>query len=169
MLRISVLMLLACAGWMALTSRAAEHPGWLNIEEQVAAITAGPQVTVVHFWAPWCPNSRAELKDDGWSTFVASNLDVKFVFVTMWSAEDGATLLKEMGVTDRGNLTVLHHPQHSRKAGERAEVFMELPVTWLPTTWVFRAGKLRYAFNYGEVRWPMLQQAVRDAAETWER
>ncbi|QYM78643.1 hypothetical protein K0B96_15265 [Horticoccus luteus] len=145
------------------------HAGWLDVEEQVAAIAAGPQVTVVHFWAPWCPNSRAELAKDGWSTFVASNLDVKFVFVTMWSAEDGKKLLADSGVVDRGNLTVVSHPQASRKAGERAEVFMDLPVTWLPTTWVMRDGKLCYAFNYGEVRWPMLQQAVRDAAETWER
>lgn len=145
------------------------HAGWLDVEEQVAAVTAGPQVTVVHFWAPWCPNSRAELTPDGWATFVASNLDVKFVFVTMWSADDGKALLAESGVEDRGNLLLLHHPQASRKAGERAEVFMDLPVTWLPTTWVWRGGKLCYAFNYGEVRFPMLQQAVRDAAEKWER
>lgn len=147
---------------------APEHAGWLDLEEQVAAVTAGPQVTVVHFWAPWCPNSRAELAKEGWGTFVASNLDVKFVFVTMWSADDGKTLLAESGVEDRGNLLRLRHPQASRKAGERAEVFMDLPVTWLPTTWVFRGGRLCYAFNYGEVRFPMLQQAVRDAAEKWE-
>jgi len=29
------------------------------IEEQVASIAEGPQMTVVHFWASWCPNGRA--------------------------------------------------------------------------------------------------------------
>ena len=147
----------------------AQGSGWLKIEEDVAAEVAKPQVTVVHFWAPWCPNSRAELADAGWSTFIDSNWDVKFVFVTMWSGEDGAAMLRESGIAERGNFVAWRHPAASRKKGERTEVFMDLPVTWLPTTWVFRDGKLRYAFNYGEVRFAMLQQAVRDAAETWER
>jgi hypothetical protein len=46
--------------------------------------------------------------------------------------------------------------------------FLGLPVTWIPSTWVFRAGTLCYALNYGELRFPMLQQLVRDAADKWE-
>ncbi len=45
---------------------------------------------------------------------------------------------------------------------------MDLPLTWVPTTWIFRDGRLRYALNYGEVRFPLLQQLIRDAADPWE-
>jgi hypothetical protein len=45
---------------------------------------------------------------------------------------------------------------------------MGLPVTWVPTTWVFREGRLRVAFNYGEIRFPVLQQLVDDARSEWE-
>lgn len=46
--------------------------------------------------------------------------------------------------------------------GEEMTSFLGLPVSWLPSTWVFRDGKLRYALNYGEVSFPMLQQPSRD-------
>jgi hypothetical protein len=45
--------------------------------------------------------------------------------------------------------------------------FLGLPVTWLPTTWIFRDGKLRYAFNYGELRFPIVQQLIRDTNDLW--
>ena len=32
---------------------------------------------------------------------------------------------------------------------------------------LFSVGKLRYAINYGEVRFDMLQQMVNDAARYW--
>jgi hypothetical protein len=32
---------------------------------------------------------------------------------------------------------------------------------------VYRDGKLRYALNYGEIRFEMLQQMVKDAARSW--
>ena len=38
----------------------------------------------------------------------------------------------------------------------------------IPTTWVYRAGKLRVAFNYGEIRFPVLQQMVDDARAEWK-
>ena len=44
---------------------------------------------------------------------------------------------------------------------------MDLPISWVPTTWVFRDGKLRYAINYGEVRFPVLQQMIADKASAW--
>ena len=49
----------------------------------------------------------------------------------------------------------------------RIEYFMDLPISWVPTTWVFRDGKLRYAINYGEVRFPVLQQMIADKASAW--
>jgi thiol-disulfide isomerase/thioredoxin len=33
----------------------------LPIEKEVAEATKSSQVTVVHFWATWCSNCRAEL------------------------------------------------------------------------------------------------------------
>ena len=152
----------------ALTTFAQAGAGWLNVEEAVAAAVKGPQVTVVHFWAPWCPNSKAELANRGWSTFLEQNRDVKFIFVTVRSTDDGLALLKEMGVGTQTNLTLLHHPNHVRKGEGSIQNFMDIPMTWVPTTWVFRDGKLRYALNYGEVRFPLLQQLIRDSTDAWE-
>jgi hypothetical protein len=42
-----------------------------------------------------------------------------------------------------------------------------LPVSWIPTTWIFKAGDLRYALNYGEIRFPILQQLVADSNSDW--
>lgn len=60
------------------------------------------------------------------------------------------------------NFQLLLHPNPARKMGEEMTSFLGLPVSWLPSTWVFRDGKLRYALNYGEVSFPMLQQPSRD-------
>ncbi len=144
------------------------NAGWLKVEEDVAAAVRGPQVTVVHFWAPWCPNSQAELAHHGWSTFLELNRDVKFIFVTVRSTDDGRVLLADNSVGAQPNLTLLHHPNHVRKGEGSIQNFMDLPLTWVPTTWIFRDGRLRYALNYGEVRFPLLQQLIRDAADPWE-
>jgi hypothetical protein len=40
-------------------------------------------------------------------------------------------------------------------------------VSWIPTTWVFRDGTLRFALNYGELRFAMLDQLVKDASDKW--
>jgi hypothetical protein len=42
------------------------------------------------------------------------------------------------------------------------------PLSWIPTTWVFKGGDLRYALNYGEVRFPVLQQMISDSLSGWE-
>jgi thiol-disulfide isomerase/thioredoxin len=146
----------------------AENPGWLLIEEEVAAETAKPQITVVHFWAPWCPNSTAEHKEQGWSRFITAHPDVKFIFVTIRSSDAGYDYLAAQGVGEQPNLRRLHHPNHLRKGEGRIESFMDIPLSWVPSTWIFRDGKLRYALNYGEVRFPMLAQLVQDTADLWE-
>ncbi len=143
------------------------HPGWLLVEEEVAAAVQGPQVTVVHFWAPWCPNSLAELGPGGWAALLAANRDVTFIFVTVRSADDGGALLAAHGVGPQGNLVRRQHPNPVRKGPGSLQSFMDLPVTWVPTTWVFREGQLRYALNYGEARFPLLQQLIQDAAAAW--
>jgi thiol-disulfide isomerase/thioredoxin len=142
------------------------------LERQVAEAIKSPKITVVHLWAPWCPNCNAELASNGWSTFVNTNPDVNFVFVTMWKAPngaDGTSLLKKSGLGTQKNFTRLVHPDPRFKEGERVETFLGLPLSWLPATWVFREGKLRYALNYGELSFPMLQQLVRDTGEKWSR
>ena len=164
MKRLAFLLTLATAGLLGATTPAADP-----LEMQVSDLVAGPAVTVVHFWAPWCPNSKAELAQRGWSIFLDLNHDVKFVFVTVRSADDGKALLAENGVGPQPNLTLLHHPNHVRKGEGTMQSFMDLPITWVPTTWIFRDGKLRYALNYGEVRFPLLQQLVRDTADEWTR
>jgi hypothetical protein len=146
----------------------AEHPGWLIVEEQAAAEVAKPQITVVHLWAPWCPNSHAENADDGWSKFIAANPAVQFVFVTVRSADDGKAYLKAHGIGGQPNLILLHHPNPVHKGEGSIHTFMDLPISWVPTTWVFRDGRLRYALNYGEVRFPMLQQMIADTGAAWE-
>lgn len=140
----------------------------MAVEQEVQTLVAAPTVTVVHFWAPWCSNCKTELRPDGWAKFVNRNPEVKVVFVNIWhGGQDGAAKLAAGGLGGQANFVAFTHPNGSRKAGEKLERFLGLPVAWVPTTWVFRAGKQRYALNYGEVRFEMLQQMVQDAAAKW--
>jgi thiol-disulfide isomerase/thioredoxin len=138
------------------------------LEQQVADIAAGSHVTIVHFWAPWCPNCKAEMGPDGWAKFIAANPEVKFVFLNVWhKGQDPLPKLAAAGLGAQPNLLLLTHPNPSRKEADRLNSLLGLPVTWLPTTWVFKEGRLRFAFNYGEVRFPLLQQMIDDAREKW--
>ena len=140
----------------------------MALEKEVSAIVAGPQVTVVHLWAPWCGNCKAEMRPDGWAKFVVENPSVKIVFINVWNrGQEGAPKLAAAGLGTQKNFTALTHPNSSSKGGERLEKFLEIPISWIPTTWVFRDGQLRYALNYGEVRFEMLQQMVKDAGAEW--
>ena len=139
------------------------------LEKEVAAIVAGPQVTVVHFWAPWCPNCQAEMSPEGWARFIAANPEVRFVFLNIWhKGQDPQPKLTAAGLGAQPNLLLLTHPNPSRLAADKLTTFLGLPVTWIPTTWVYRDGKLRTAFNYGEIRFSMLQQMVDDARDEWK-
>ncbi|MDO8539783.1 MAG: hypothetical protein Q7S40_05025 [Opitutaceae bacterium] len=149
-------------------SRAAE---WLPVEKQVAEAVAPDQTSVVHFWAPWCPNCNAELSNETWAKFISANPNVKFIFVTVWSRDqgDGRALLAKNGIAKQKNFRLVMHPNTSTRVDEKATSFMGLPLTWIPATWVFRSGKLRYALNYGELRFPVLQQLLKDTEENWDR
>lgn len=142
------------------------------MEREVAEAIKSPNITIVHLWAPWCPNCNAELANNGWSTFVNSNPDVNFIFMATWRAPNGAngtSLLKKNGLGTQPNFKALIHPDPRFTEGARMETFLGYPVTWLPATWVFKEGKLRYALNYGELHFPMLQQLVRDSSDKWSR
>jgi thiol-disulfide isomerase/thioredoxin len=155
---------------MAVTAAGSVASERLPIEQRVAEITQSSKPTVVHFWAPWCPNCYGELKNKGWSSFIEANKDVNFIFITSWSGDsgDGRATLEKLGVGPQPNFQLLMHPNTSRRDGEKMTSFLGLPMLWLPATWVFREGKLRYALNYGEVRFSILQQLVKDAGTTWD-
>lgn len=137
-------------------------------EQEVASIVAGPQVTVVHFWAPWCSNCAAEMKDGGWTKFVNGNPAVKVVFLNIWhEGQSGDRKLAAAGLGGQKNFVAMTHPNGSNSRGEKLEQFLGFPLQWVPSTWVYRDGKLRFALNYGEVRFEMLQQMVNDAGVGW--
>lgn len=156
-------------GFLALLTFGSAAPA--PLETDVAQAVQSKRITIVHFWAPWCPNCKMELTTGGWSSFIAANPNVDFIFLTIWSDQsgDGRALLAQHGVKPQANVRLLAHPNTSRKSEDRVTTFLGLPLTWLPATWVFREGKLLYLVNYGELRFPMLQQLVRDAGESWDR
>jgi thiol-disulfide isomerase/thioredoxin len=140
--------------------RAAE---WLPIEQEVAKATESPRVTVVHFWASWCPNCRAELVGGGWKQFIEANPEVEFLFITVRDEKPGAAELAKHGLGSQKNFRHLQHPNASRRKEDEMTSFMGMRVGWIPTTWVFQNGRQRYALNYGQIRFPILQQLVEDA------
>jgi len=162
-------ILLACAAAALIGPARAQTAAAGTIEQQVADATRSSKVTVVHLWAPWCPNCKAELANGGWSGFIEANPGVNFVFVTIWNPADGHEVLAKFEVGTQANFQLLLHPNGSRKKGDKVSELLGMPISWIPTTWIFKDGKLRYAMNYGELRFPMLQQLIRDSSDTWDR
>lgn len=139
-------------------------------EAAVAETIAAEGVHVVVLWAPWCGNSRAQF-EAGLYEVVEAHPDVTFSFVTMWTDGDpSADRLARFGVSASDRVAVLAQPDPTPELGRggRSATFLDLPVTWTPTTWVFnRGGRLAYAFNFGEVSPAMLTQALADARADW--
>jgi len=135
-------------------------------EEQVSEAIKAPSLSVVHLWAPWCSNCQAELKSGGWTKTVSENSNVKFYFVSVWnSGEDGRAVLAKYQIAQQPNVTILADPG-PRSAGHIKQ-FAGLPLSWIPTTWIFKGGDLRYALNYGEIRFPILRQLISDSNSEW--
>jgi thiol-disulfide isomerase/thioredoxin len=126
-----------------------------------------PDLTVVHLWAPWCSNCQVELKSGGWLKIVKSNPQVKFYFVSVWNdGGDGKSMLQKFRIADQPNVTILADPG-PRSGDNKIKEFAGMPLSWIPTTWVYKGGDLRYALNYGEVRFDVLQQFLEDSKSEW--
>ncbi|MFL6515178.1 MAG: TlpA family protein disulfide reductase [Chthoniobacterales bacterium] len=135
-------------------------------EQQLTAGINQPGLSVVHLWAPWCSNCQAELKSGGWSEMVKKNPNVRFYFVSVWNGgEDGRPMLEKFGLLNQPNVTVLADP--GPRGQDHIKHFLGLPLSWIPSTWIYQAGELRFAFNYGEMRFPVLQQLLADSESSW--
>jgi thiol-disulfide isomerase/thioredoxin len=155
--------LLIFATLLAATSLRAESPA----EQKILEAIKSPDLSVVHLWAPWCSNCQAELKSGGWLKAVKDNPQVKFYFVSVWNnGEDGHAILQKFQITDQPNVTILADPG-PRKSDSKIKQFAGMPLSWIPTTWIYKGGDLRYALNYGEVRFPVLQQFLEDSKSEW--
>ena len=156
-LRLSILTLLIAVG--ALRAEPSTE------QKVLEAIRSGP-LTVVHLWAPWCSNCQAELKSGGWTKMVKENPQVKFYFISVWNGgEDGRAMLKKFGIADQPNVTILADP--GPRGQNHIKQFAGLPLSWIPTTWIYKAGDLRYALNYGEIHFPVFQQFLEDSQSEW--
>jgi thiol-disulfide isomerase/thioredoxin len=138
-----------------------------NAEQKVTEAIKSPDLSVVHLWAPWCSNCQAELKSGGWLKMVKANPQVKFYFVSIWNdGGDGKAMLERFQIASQPNVTVLADPG-PRRGDNKIKQFAGMPVSWIPTTWVYKEGDLRYALNYGEVRFDVLQQFLEDSKNEW--
>jgi hypothetical protein len=136
-------------------------------ERAILDAVASPKSTVIHLWAPWCSNCLAELKSGGWTTTIKNNPNVQFYFVSVWNGgDDGRAMLQKFEVANQPNVTVLADPG-PRSGDAKIKQFAGLPLSWIPTTWIYKAGELRFALNYGEVRFPVLQQLLADTESAW--
>lgn len=157
-LRLSIL----AAAFAVASLRAEPSPAEQQVQEAIRA----PGLSVVHLWAPWCSNCKAELKSGGWTKIVKDNPQVRFYFVSVWNGgEDGRAMLKQYEIADQPNVTILADP--GPRGEGKIKQFAGLPLSWIPTTWIYKGGDLRYALNYGEIRFPVLQQFLEDSKSEW--
>jgi thiol-disulfide isomerase/thioredoxin len=138
-----------------------------SAEQTVLDGIKSPELSIVHLWAPWCSNCQAELRSGGWTKMVKNNPQVKFYFVSIWNGGgDGKSMLAKFQIADQPNVTVLADPG-PRTGDSKIKQFAGLPVSWIPTTWIYKGGDLQYALNYGEVRFDVLQQFLADSKSEW--
>ena len=133
-------------------------------DDALREIVSQDGVHVVHVWAPWCDNS---LNEHGpvWSDWRGLGAD-SVTFVTVWNGgESGADVLTEHGIEGVREVVV---PGPKPEKPDRRTTLLGLPVSWIPTTWVFnRNGLLATAFNYGEVTAEQLTEAIEGARSDW--
>lgn len=146
------------------TASASSDVAWTEAEKTVAALVKEEGIHVVRLWAPWCHNSMSELKDGWWLTVIGDNPDVSFTFVTVLNEGDlNADILAKHGIPERVKLLAL-----PETTGERRRMFMDFPIHWTPSTWVFhREGERAFALNYGELNADLLQQMLDVIKKDW--
>lgn len=139
-----------------------------SAEKRVADILKEDGIHLVHFWAPWCDNSIAELRN-GWYELVERHPDVSVTFVTIWNdGQSGRETMDRYGLPARVVELTQEDFGPSEDKALRRRSFLGVPVTWIPTTWVFRGnGELAFAFNYGELQMDQLDRAIADARSAW--
>ena len=138
-----------------------------SAEQTVRDAVKSADTSVVHLWAPWCSNCQAELKNGGWLKMVKANPQVHFYFVSVWDdGIDGKSMLQKFQIADQPNVTILADPG-PRRGDNKMKQFAGMPVSWIPATWVYKENDLRYALNYGEVRFDVLQQFLEDSKSEW--
>ena len=135
-----------------------------HVDAALRETTEAEGVHVVHVWAPWCDNSLHEHGPvwAGWAGLGADSV----TFVTVWNdGEPGAETLRGTGVEGVREVVV---PGPKPDPPDRRLRLLGLPVTWIPTTWVFnRGGLLATAFNHGEVTRSRLVEAIGAARADW--
>ena len=134
------------------TTASPSESEFTQAELRVQDIISRDGVHVVHFWAPWCSNSVNELSD-GWHRLVDGHPEVTFTFVTVWNDnESGRAMLDRYAVPERVLELTLPDYGPSRDKSQRRRSFLNLPVTWIPTTMIFHHnGELAFSMNYGEM------------------
>ena len=138
-----------------------------SAQETILQAIKSPELSVVHLWAPWCSNCQAELKSGGWLQMVTDNPQVKFYFVSVWNnGGDGRVMLNRFKIGNQPNVAILADPG-PRSGDGKIKQFVDMPLSWIPTTWIYKGGNLQYALNYGEVRFPVLQQLLEDSKSEW--
>ncbi len=135
-----------------------------SVDATLRETVSAAGVHVVHVWAPWCDNSLNE-HAPVWAAVDALGAD-SVTFVTVWNdGASGANVLEATGVLGVEEV-VVDGPKP--EPADRRLTLVGLPVSWIPTTWVFnRGGLLATAFNYGEVTRGQLAQAVTGARNSW--
>ena len=165
LLAVALLPLVACAQTTSPTPAVASS-SLSTAEAAVRAQIAQDGVHVVHFGAPWCDNSLNELRA-GWYEVVDAHPEVSFTFVTIWNdGEIGEDALTRFAIPARVTRLAVDGPRPLRE--DRRMTFLDLPVSWIPTTWVFnRNGLLATAFNHGEATPAQLNEAIEAAGRIW--
>lgn len=136
-------------------------------EKSIQAILSSPGIHVVHFWAPWCGNSVDELPR--WRALLGEDRpEATVAFVTVWNnGHSGREMMDDNGIpSDVVEITQTDRGPSSIKELRRKE-FLGLPMTWIPSTWIFRGDTLAYAINYGEASEAMLRTLIADTERGW--
>ena len=156
--------LLATACLVSTALAQAVDSTYSEAEQFVADLIETDGIHVVHFWAPWCGNSRNELKN-GFSRVIDDNEDVSFTFVTVRNnGNNGAATLRNYNIHER--VPRLAHP--GRLSDGDRPVFLGQTIYWTPTTWIFhRNGRMAFALNYGEVTPEFLQSLIDATRSEW--